>query len=145
MGIGQHQQQQPHQTGFDPAFVITHSGRVGSSVQHSAAQAFFAKKNQKFGIVAGGPANGQVIVGRQRHNPDSEDEKQGGRQERKEGGKGENPRKRKAKGNVNNSSRHVNNVDDKLHETSEKTQAPAVSISIPTKTTDILLEFLHHC
>ena len=82
MGIGQHQQQQPHQTGFDPAFVITHSGRVGSSVQHSAAQAFFAKKNQKFGIGAGGgPANGQVIVGRQRHNPDSEDEKQGGRQE----------------------------------------------------------------
>ena len=35
---------------FDPAFVITHSGRVGSTIQHSAAAAFFAKKQPGRGV-----------------------------------------------------------------------------------------------
>ena len=36
---------QPNPNSFDPAFVITHSGRVGSTIQQNAAAAFFAKKH----------------------------------------------------------------------------------------------------
>ena len=49
--------QQPA-AGFDPAFVITHSGRVGSTIQHSAAAAFFAKKQPGRAAEAGGGQRG---------------------------------------------------------------------------------------
>ena len=51
---------------FDPAFVITHSGRVGSTIQHSAAAAFFAKKQPS--RVVSGPRTRQTME-------DSEDER----------------------------------------------------------------------
>ena len=59
---------------FDPAFVISHSGRVGSSAhQNAAASAFFAKKHN--GKLAG---NGHPLpLGRARHNDDSEEERTG--------------------------------------------------------------------
>ena len=57
--------QQPA-AGFDPAFVITHSGRVGSTIQHSAAAAFFAKKQPS--RVVSGPRTRQTME-------DSEDER----------------------------------------------------------------------
>ena len=56
---------QPAAGSFDPAFVITHSGRVGSTIQHSAAAAFFAKKQ---------PSRG---AGRVRTLEDSEEERPG--------------------------------------------------------------------
>ena len=43
---------------FDPAFVITHSGRVGSTIQHSAAAAFFAKKQPGRGVTGASGASG---------------------------------------------------------------------------------------
>ena len=69
---------------FDPAFVISHSGRVGSSAhQSAAASAFFAKKHQQQHLGNGHQfaGNGHPLpLGRPRHNDDREDEK-AGRQE----------------------------------------------------------------
>ena len=71
---------------FDPAFVISHSGRVGSSAhQSAAASAFFAKKHQQHhgnggGQFAGNGGHPSLPLGRPRHNDDSEEEK-AGRQE----------------------------------------------------------------
>lgn len=59
--------QQPA-AGFDPAFVITHSGRVGSTIQQNAAAAFFAKKHPSR-VVSG--------AGQLRLMEDSEEEKVG--------------------------------------------------------------------
>lgn len=61
------------QNSFDPAFVITHSGRVGSTIQQNAAAAFFAKKHQKCGAAS----SNSLAIGRARHNDDSETEKVG--------------------------------------------------------------------
>ena len=76
---------QPGQTSFDPAFVITHSGRVGSSGQQSAAMAFFAKKHQKFTGGGGTGGGGSLPATPSRHGgrsqDDSEEERMSGRQE----------------------------------------------------------------
>ena len=65
---------------FDPTFVISHSGRVGSSAHQSAvASAFFAKKHQQqLGPGHQFAGNGHPLpLGRAHHNDDSEDEKAG--------------------------------------------------------------------
>jgi len=61
------------QNSFDPAFVITHSGRVGSTIQQNAAAAFFAKKHQKCGAAS----SNSLALGRARQNDDNETEKVG--------------------------------------------------------------------
>ena len=62
---------QPAAGSFDPAFVITHSGRVGSTIQHSAAAAFFAKKQPSRGV------SSDPRAGRARTLEDSEEERPG--------------------------------------------------------------------
>ena len=58
---------------FDPAFVITHSGRVGSTIQQNAAAAFFAKKHQKCGAGnASISSSNPLALGRYRQSDDSE-------------------------------------------------------------------------
>ena len=58
-------------TGLDPAFVITHSGRVGSAFQQNAAAAFFFAKEQK--KVGGGTVKCNLPDGKIRHKSERED------------------------------------------------------------------------